>query len=396
MLSTVCRLLQGRGQILSRQAAVPIHRKLSHHGHDKQQPGIVFHRLDGEERAQLMTIENGLKMNPTFSANEMNTRLSSLRNYMSKNGIEGALFTSYHNINYYADFMYCSWGRPYGLVVTHDDATTISALVDWAQPWRRANTCDNLIYTDWQRDNFWRAVQKLLGHVRARGKVGFESDHMPFDNVSKFKQAVPDSVDIVDIAKPAMELRIVKSDEEIALIREIATIADIGGAAQVEAMSECATEYEIVLHGTQAMVTGIAKKWPGTELRDSFSLFQTGINTDGCHNPPSDRVLKKGVISSINTFAMVSGYYAALERNTFLDHVPDDNLRIWEINCDVVRRGIELIKPGAKCKDITNELNEMYRQHGLLDARSFGYGHSFGIMCHYYGREAGEYRQHGL
>eukprot|EP00058_Branchiostoma_floridae_P007866 XP_002593354.1 hypothetical protein BRAFLDRAFT_70873 [Branchiostoma floridae] len=54
----------------------------------------------------------------------------------------------------------------------------------------------------------------------------------------------------------------------------------------------------------------------------------------------------------------------------------------------VHRRGLELIRPGARCCDIATELNEMYREHGLLQYRSFGYGHSFGSLCHYYGREA--------
>jgi creatinase len=34
-------------------------------------------------------------------------------------------------------------------------------------------------------------------------------------------------------------------------------------------------------------------------------------------------------------------------------------------------------------------LNEIYRAHGVLDRRTFGYGHSFGVLSHYYGREAG-------
>ena len=41
------------------------------------------------------------------------------------------------------------------------------------------------------------------------------------------------------------------------------------------------------------------------------------------------------------------------------------------------------------CGDIARELNEIYRSHDLLKYRSFGYGHSFGVLCHYYGREAG-------
>lgn len=53
------------------------------------------------------------------------------------------------------------------------------------------------------------------------------------------------------------------------------------------------------------------------------------------------------------------------------------------------RRGLELIKPGTRCSDIAKELNELYLEHGLLKYRTFGYGHSFGVLSHYYGREAG-------
>jgi creatinase len=55
----------------------------------------------------------------------------------------------------------------------------------------------------------------------------------------------------------------------------------------------------------------------------------------------------------------------------------------------VHRRGLELIQPGAVCKDICAELNEIYEAEGLLPSRTFGYGHSFGVLSHYYGREAG-------
>lgn len=39
--------------------------------------------------------------------------------------------------------------------------------------------------------------------------------------------------------------------------------------------------------------------------------------------------------------------------------------------------------------DIARELNEIFLRHDLLQYRTFGYGHSFGTLSHYYGREAG-------
>ena len=73
----------------------------------------------------------------------------------------------------------------------------------------------------------------------------------------------------------------------------------------------------------------------------------------------------------------------------FLDHASDRHLELWDINCQVHRKGLDLIRPGTRCCDIAAELNEIYRAHDLLDYRTFGYGHSFGVLSHYYGREAG-------
>ena len=67
----------------------------------------------------------------------------------------------------------------------------------------------------------------------------------------------------------------------------------------------------------------------------------------------------------------------------------DEHLRLWAVNVEVHERGLELIKPGTRCCDIAHALNEIYEAHDLLQYRTFGYGHSFGVLSHYYGREAG-------
>lgn len=333
----------------------------------------------------LKRIRNGAKVKHTFSEAEYKNRQSKLRKVMGERAIDTVLFTSYHNINYFTDFLYCSFGRSFGCVVTPDKITTVSANIDAGQPWRRTVGDDNLVYTDWQRDNYIRALQELIPN---KGRLGVEFDHMNLDTKRKVEAALP-AVELVDISRLAMAMRMVKSDEEIALIRHGARIADIGGAACVEAIGENVPEYEVALHATQAMVREIGKTFPHGELMDSFTWFQSGINTDGAHNPVTARRLKKGDILSLNCFPMIAGYYTALERTLFFDHCSAAHRKLWDVNVKVHRRGLELIKPGARCCDIAKELNEIFAAEGLLQYRTFGYGHSFGVLCHYYGREAG-------
>ena len=102
-----------------------------------------------------------------------------------------------------------------------------------------------------------------------------------------------------------------------------------------------------------------------------------------------ERRIERGDILSLNCFPMVAGYYVALERTLFAETATDEHIRLWEFNCKVHDRGKELLVPGNKCSDVAKELNAMYAEAGLLQYRSFGYGHSFGVLCHYYGREAG-------
>lgn len=329
-------------------------------------------------------IENGERVTPTFTAAEMTARQDKLRRLMAEMDVEAILFTSYHNINYYADFLYCSFGRPYGLIVTQNKAVTITANIDGGQPWRRTFG-DNVIYTDWQRDNYFRAIQ---GELSTPKTLGVEFDHLNIDNLNKLKAAFPEAR-IVDISKETMKLRMIKSAEEIAVIKNGARIADIGGEACRESIGEGVPEYEVALHATQAMVREIARTYPHGELMDTWTWFQSGINTDGAHNPVTSRQIEAGDILSLNCFPMIAGYYTALERTLFCQHASPRHLELWEVNVKVHRRGLELIKPGVRCCDIAAELNEIYKEHDLLDYRTFGYGHSFGVLSHYYGREAG-------
>ena len=330
-------------------------------------------------------IKNGEKVTPTFSAQEYANRQATLRAYMAQNGIDAAVFTSYHTLNYYSDFLYCSFGRHYALVVTQDSAVTISANIDGGQPWRRSMGTENIVYTDWQRDNYFVAIQQALPKA---GRIGIEFDHMNLLNRDKLGSRYPQA-EFVDIAAPCMQMRLIKSAEEHAVIRHGARIADIGGAAIVEALHDQVPEYEVALHATQAMVREIARTFPGSELMDTWTLFQSGINTDGAHNPVTTRKVNKGDILSLNCFPMIAGYYTALERTLFLGHCSDEHLRLWEVNVSVHEAGLKLIKPGMRCSDIAMQLNEIFLEHDLLKYRTFGYGHSFGTLSHYYGREAG-------
>ena len=335
-------------------------------------------------RPEFFELHNGSKSPLPFSAAEYERRLAGLRQLMSDRGLRAVLLTSMHNVAYYSGFLYCSFGRPYACIVTETGCTTISANIDLGQPWRRSYG-DNLIYTDWKRDNYWRAVNHVLPQTDL---VGIEGDHLTLAARQKM-ESLNSNLQTEDISNDIMTLRMIKSAEEIALIKDGARIADIGGAAVRDAIQTGAREIDVALAGRDAMELAIARDYPDSEIRDTWVWFQSGINTDGAHNPVTTRQLESGDILSLNTFPMISGYYTALERTLFLEEVDPASLKIWQANVEAHELGLSLIKPGARCSDICAEINAHFAALDLLQYRTFGYGHSFGVLSHYYGREAG-------
>ncbi|MFQ1699227.1 aminopeptidase P family protein [Loktanella agnita] len=334
-------------------------------------------------RPQFYRFHQSEKVLP-FASSEYDSRLAGLRAIMADAGVSACVFTSMHSIAYYSGFLYCAFGRPYGLVVTASESVTISAGIDAAQPWRRCHG-DNITYTDWERDNYWRAILSVTGPNAA---IGYEADHLTLAQYDKLNAFLHPS-SLTDIAPATMHQRMHKSAAERDLIRAGAAVADVGGYAIRDAIRPGAREIDVAMAGRDALELEIAARFPDAEYRDTWVWFQSGINTDGAHNPVTSRALEHGDILSLNTFPMISGYYTALERTLFVGAVDPASRKIWEANVAAHEFGMSLLKPGMRCSDVTAQINDFLAARDLLQYRTFGYGHSFGVLSHYYGREAG-------
>ncbi|KIN73347.1 M24 family metallopeptidase [Sulfitobacter guttiformis] len=335
------------------------------------------------DRPQYYRFHQGDQTLP-FEGAEYDARLRQLRADMASAGVEACVFTSMHNVAYYAGFLYCAFGRPYALVVTPTDSVTLSAGIDAAQPWRRGHG-DNITYTDWQRNNYWRAIRSVTGTDKM---IGFEGDHLSITQKVLLDEFLTPKT-CIDVAPATMRQRMHKSAAELDLIRAGAKVADVGGYAIRDAVRVGTREIDVAMAGRDAMELEIARQFPDAEYRDTWVWFQSGINTDGAHNPVTSRKLERGDILSLNTFPMISGYYTALERTMFVGEADAASLRIWEANVAAHEYGMSLLLPGSKCSEITQKINDFFAERDLLKYRTFGYGHSFGVLSHYYGREAG-------
>ncbi|MDN5732282.1 MAG: aminopeptidase P family protein [Yaniella sp.] len=348
---------------------------------------------DHQTVPHVFTQYNGEQLDLTFSNAEFERRLTRVRELLSTHNLDAFVLTSMHNIKYFSDFVPSPFGRTFAVVITPEGSTTVTPWVDGGMPWRTTYG-DNIVYSDWEKKNFFRAIDRVLEQQSIKpSRLGIEFDGLKVEEYRSF-QGWFENVELVDMAEPIMRQRLLKSDEEVYLIRQGARIADIGGRAIKNAIREGITEYELAFIGTEAIVPEIAKVYPSKELRETFCLVQSDINTDGAHNWPTTRQLQKGDLLSVNCFPMMSGHYTAMERTMTLGQPDQATLDLWKINVEAYQLGLELIKPGAIAQDIAAKINRFFEKQDLLKYAPIGYGHSFGVMSPYYGREAAmEFRE---
>ena len=99
--------------------------------------------------------------------------------------------------------------------------------------------------------------------------------------------------------------------------------------------------------------------------------------------------MRTGDISFVSPFRYTSLIGALGLGVLFFGEADKVSLDIWEANIAAHEYGISLLKPNISCAEVTQKINKFFEDRGLLQYRTFGYGHSFGVLSHYYGREAG-------
>lgn len=87
-------------------------------------------------------------------------------------------------------------------------------------------------------------------------------------SLQSFSEAFPQAK-FVDVADAAMQIRRIKSAEEIEIVRQGSRIAELGAYAAIKALYEGVPEYEVVIAANSTMAREISSVFPQVDIRDS-------------------------------------------------------------------------------------------------------------------------------
>ena len=172
------------------------------------------------------------------------------------------------------------------------------------------------------------------------------------------------------------QLRIVKSESEIALLRKAFEITSEAFERVAPTIQAGQTESEVAWKIHQAFVE------LGAEGPAFPTIVAAGTHAARPHHEPGERVISEGEPIVIDMGARYHGYCADLTRTVWVGE-PNQKLReVYPIVAAAVEQAIERIQPGITGADMDAAARDFIEARGFGDAFNHSLGHGVGVRVH--------------
>ena len=311
-----------------------------------------------------------------------------LQRRMAEAGIDLALLTDPDSIAYFGGFwgyLGIEFGRPTFMLVPKDAPPTVItplmeqemvAAMTWVEdvrPWEDAG------------ETYWPAV--LEGALGAgKGKVlGVEDAKVP-PAVARVLAETGSADRQVDIAGLIGDMRMIKSPEEIEIMRRAGRVAVAMVEGAKSAIAEGAPEYEVALAvmagGTRAAAGFLTDRgWDAfvSPMIHNLQIIQSGRHTAMVHRRASVRRLERGdpVYLCFCNMASFKQYKLGFDRQFFVGSVTDDQARLYETTVAAQQAALATLRAGVTAETVHFAAEEVYRTAGF--APGYRTGRAIGV-----------------
>lgn len=291
--------------------------------------------------------------------------------------------TVYYFTAYWGD-LGVEFGRPTVAVVARSGDTNIITAEMETEMARALTWVDDVNgYSDGVGGEWRDPLLKIL--KATKGKIGFERFDCP-PMVTEFLRAHLDAGRLVDLSPTLSSIRMVKSTEELAQVRQAGQVAVAMGDAGRNAIAEGVPEYEVCLAcmnaGTRKAAEIIAAEDPDsfmTPVIHNLQVLNSAHFTSMTHRHPTVRRLERGdpVYMCFCCIAHFKQLKLGYDREYFVASVSERQARIYEAAVEAQRAAIGAMRPGITAEEVHFEALEVYRRHGFGNAyrtgRALGY-----------------------
>ena len=326
---------------------------------------------------------------------EYRRRIEHVRKSLIKHKIDALCVTNNTNIFYLTGFSFISTERPVALVIPVDGKITFMGpfLEEDHVRFKTRIIEDAKTYFDYPGEKHpiklfadflteMGLADKRIGIDNELGAAAaFDCDGLPITKILHRAKFV-DTKDLV------LSMRLLKSDEEIGLIRESARWANLALKLVQGHVAEGLWNVEVELEASRE-ASLIMKKTLGSDyepLRRVGSpigiVLQTGRLSAFPHAFSTKHTFKEGDVIITNINADVGGYSCELERTMILGKPDSKQQNYFNAVINAQNAAFEAFRAGARCSDIDKATIESFKKAGLLHLAKHHTGHGIGLEDH--------------
>ncbi|HXF82854.1 MAG TPA: Xaa-Pro peptidase family protein [bacterium] len=205
-----------------------------------------------------------------------------------------------------------------------------------------------------------------------RGRVGIELRYLPAADFAELTRLLPE-VEWVDNDAWFAHLRMVKTAEEIAALREVGRLADEVHAVAYRQVRAGMTERDL---GRVLVGELYARGVDGVRILVVASGERSGLPNAG----PTDRVLARGDLIRVDIIAHRRSYYSDVARTAVVGEPTPRQREVWARIVETHRALLAMVRPGVRTSALYAEFVRRFQQAGF-PVSSF-VGHGLGLHLH--------------
>ena len=292
----------------------------------------------------------------------MINRIANLRKYMKKENIEAMLVSSFANIYYYSNFS----SEDGLLLITVNECYL---LTDSRYTVQAKGECSNFKIITITK-SYSDSLKDLISSSDIN-KIGFEED-LSFVRYNAFKNKL--GLDMIPLNIES--LKNIKDEKEIKRIKKACLIADKCYKHILKFVKIGMKEIEVRNEMLRYMLEQGASK-------ESFDIIvASGKRGAMPHGVASNKRIKEGDFVTLD-FGCIKDFYCSDITRTFVVGKPSKiMLEIYNVVLEAQLKGLEVIKPGIKAKEVDEACRNYIEEKGYGEYFTHSTGHGLGILVH--------------
>ena len=219
------------------------------------------------------------------------------------------------------------------------------------------------------------AVAQAIGRKRLK-RIGFEKSRLVFDTYQTLKESLPLGASLRPLGAVVEKLRMVKTEQEIALIRRSVNTNSAAFAATLGSFRTGASESELAAELEYQMCRQGAEK-PSFE-----TIVASGARTALPHAQPTSRRFGNNELILIDMGCFQDSYASDMTRMVFLGR-PNNRIRaMYQAVLEAQLAGVDAVRDGATASQVDQAARRVLKGRGLEKEFVHSTGHGLGLEIH--------------